>query len=134
MTKRSKYKSLDLPEEKECIWSDKKRPFFGLPLSFTRYTLYEELLIIDRGILFHRQDEIRLYRVIDLKMVRGPIQRFFGTGNVILLTGDAATPRFVLQDVLQPERLLRKLSDLAEIERKKARVGMLESIGPLDGF
>jgi len=134
MKKHSKNKALSLPEEKEHIWSDKKRPFFGLPLSFTRYTLYEDLLIIDRGILFHRRDEIRLYRVLDLKMICGPFQRLFGVGTVILLTGDAATPRFMLQDVLQPDRLLRKLSDLTEIERKKARVGVLESFGSFDTF
>jgi len=132
MKKPKHYKPLALPADRDPVWSDKKRPFFGMPLSFTSYTLYDDLLVIDRGILFRRRDEIRLYRVIDLKMICGPIQRFFGVGNVVLLTGDAATPRFVLQDVLQPERLLRKLSDLTETERKKARVGVLESLGPFD--
>lgn len=134
MMKRRKNKALSLPEDKDYIWSDKKRPLFGLPLSFTRYTLYEDLLIIDRGILFRRRDEIRLYRVLDLKMICGPMQQLFDVGNIILLTGDAATPRFVVQAVLQPERLLRKLSDLTEIERKKARVGILESFGSFESF
>lgn len=134
MKKHRKNKALSLPEDKEYIWSDKKRPVFGLPLSFTRYTLYEDLLIIDRGILFRRRDEIRLYRVLDLKMICGPVQQLFDVGNVVLLTGDALTPRFVVQAILQPERLLCKLSDLTEIERKKARVGVLESFGSFDAF
>ena len=28
------------------IWKDRKRPIFGLPLSFTRYRLTEEKLIV----------------------------------------------------------------------------------------
>lgn len=131
---RRKNKALAVPDVKEYIWSDKKRPFCGLPLSFTRYTLYEDLLVIDRGILFRRRDEVRLYRVLDLRMICGPIQQLFDVGTIVLLTGDAATPRFLVQSVLQPERLLSKLSDLAEIERRKARVGILESFGSFDTF
>ena len=32
------------------IWRDRKRPIFGLPLSFTVYTLLEDKLLIDTGI------------------------------------------------------------------------------------
>ena len=31
------------------IWKDKKRPIFGLPLSFTTYKLTEEKLLINTG-------------------------------------------------------------------------------------
>ena len=30
------------------IWKDRKRPIFGLPLSFTKYILTEEKLIINK--------------------------------------------------------------------------------------
>lgn len=134
MKKPNRYEYIQAPEQKDYIWTDKKRPFFGIPLSFTRYTVYADRVLIDRGFVFRRHDEIRLYRVMDLKVVQGPIQRLFGIGNVILLTADASTPRFVLQDVMQPKEVMMKLSDLAEEERKRVRVGVLESYGAFDSF
>ena len=35
----------------EIIWKDRKRPFMGLPLSFTRYELTEQKLLINTGFL-----------------------------------------------------------------------------------
>ena len=47
------------------IWKDRKRPIFGLPLSFTKYILTEEKLIINTGFLVKTEEEIRLYRMTD---------------------------------------------------------------------
>lgn len=33
------------------IWTDKKRTFLGLPISFTRYFLTEKKLIVRTGVL-----------------------------------------------------------------------------------
>lgn len=115
-----------IPEE-QPLWSDKKRPFFGLPLSFTRYTLYTDRLIIESGLLFRRHDEIRLYRVRDLKMNQGPLQQWFGVGNVILMSSDVSSPRFILSGILQPYDVFRTISDLAESERRRVGVGVIES-------
>ena len=38
------------------VWSDKKRPFLGLPISFTKYSLSEDKLYIETGFLNKRQE------------------------------------------------------------------------------
>ena len=38
-------------EKHEILWSDRKRPFLGLPLSFTVYSLTREKLTIRTGFL-----------------------------------------------------------------------------------
>lgn len=124
---RNRNRPLEHIAEETPLWSDKKRPFFGLPLSFTRYTLYPDRIIIERGFLFRHHDEIRLYRVRDLKMNRGPFQQWFGIGGVVLMTGDVSSPRFTLRDILQPEDVFRTISDLAESERRRVGVGVIES-------
>ena len=43
------------------IWSDRKRPIFGLPISFTKYILTDEKLLVDTGFLSRTQEEIRLF-------------------------------------------------------------------------
>ena len=49
----------------ESLWKDRKR-YFGLPLSFTRYSLSEDRLFISEGFLNIKDDEILLYRVRDI--------------------------------------------------------------------
>ena len=45
----------------EVLWSDRKRPVFGLPISFTKYTLFEEKLYITVKFLSMHEEEIRLF-------------------------------------------------------------------------
>ena len=44
----------------EFLWKDRKR-YFGLPLSFTRYSLSEDRLFTSVGFLNIKDDEILLY-------------------------------------------------------------------------
>ena len=43
------------------VWSDRKRIAFGLPWTFTKYTLTKEKLLIHTGMLNTQEDEVRLY-------------------------------------------------------------------------
>ena len=58
-------------------WSDRKRIIFGLPWTFTKYAATDEKLIIKSGILNIKEEEIRLYRVMDLTLHRTLFQRFW---------------------------------------------------------
>ena len=49
------------------LWKDRKR-HLGLPLSFTRYSLSEDRLFCETGLLNMKSDEILLYRVRDLRL------------------------------------------------------------------
>ena len=53
----------------KTVWKDRKRTVFGLPWSFTRYLLYENKLVIDVGLFSRTEDEIRLYRIMDITLV-----------------------------------------------------------------
>ena len=50
----------------EIVWKDRKRPFLGLPWSFTVYKLDEEKLYVKTGVLNLTEDEVRLYRIKDI--------------------------------------------------------------------
>lgn len=64
-------------EDLKIIWKDRKRPIFGLPLSFTKYTLLEDKLLIDTGFLSTKQEEVKLYRIMDVTLQRSLWQRIF---------------------------------------------------------
>ena len=65
----------------EYLWSDRRRRL-GLPLSLTRYSLSEDRLFLETGLLSTRCEEILLYRVRDLSMKISLGQRIFGVGTV----------------------------------------------------
>ncbi|MDR1061938.1 MAG: PH domain-containing protein, partial [Clostridiales bacterium] len=67
---------------KKIMWKDRKRTLFGLPWSFTKYSLTEEKLYLSRGFFTSTEDEIRLYRVLDLTLRRTLGEKLWGLGTI----------------------------------------------------
>ena len=103
----------------DIIWKDKKRPIFGLPLSFTRYFLTEEKLIINVGFLSKKEDEIRLYRMTDFSVTQKFFQRLFKVGNIHISSSDNMQGEFTIREIKNPYEVKEKLSDMVEKERQK---------------
>ena len=104
----------------ESLWSDRKR-YFGLPLSFTRYSLSEDRLFISEGFLNIKDDEILLYRVRDIDTRRSLWQRLFGVGTIIVVSSDKTMPNLVLQNVKDPvfvKELIHKQVEEMKIRRR----------------
>lgn len=104
------------------IWNDRKRPIFGLPLSFTKYTLLEDKLLIDTGLLSTKQEEVKLYRIMDVTLKRSFIQKIFGVGTIHCCSADKTTPEFDIVDIKNSFEVKEKISKMAEEQRDKKRV------------
>lgn len=113
-------------EKTEYVWKDRKRTLFGLPWSFTRYLLTEEKLIIDKGFFSRTEDEIRLYRIMDITLRRSLGERLFGLGTIHCCSGDKTSPEFDIKRVKQSRAVKEMLFDLVEKERLNRRVGLRE--------
>ena len=72
------------------VWKDRKRIIFGLPWSFTVYKLTEEKLFVETGFFSKKEEEIRLYRVMDLTLKRPFGQRIWGLGTIHCCTAELA--------------------------------------------
>ena len=112
--------------ERTIHWKDRKRTLFGLPWSFTRYSLTSEKLLIDVGFLRRNEEEIRLYRILDITLRRSLGQRIFGIGTIHCCSADKSTPEFDIKHVKKPVEVKNLLSDLVETEREKKRVSSRE--------
>lgn len=112
--------------EQSYIWRDRKRTIFGLPWSFTRYFLTEEKLIIDTGFFNRREEEIRLYRIMDVSLSRTLGERIFGLGTIHCCSGDKTCPEFDIKRVKESKRVKDTLSDLVEKQCLARRVGLRE--------
>ncbi len=100
------------------LWKDRKRPIFGLPISFTKYILTEEKLLIDTGIISRTQEEIRLYRITDFSVRQNLFQRIFGVGNIYISSSDNTQGEFIIHEVKKPYEVKELLSDMVEKERE----------------
>ena len=101
------------------LWKDKKRTLFGLPISFTKYTLTDEKLIIDTGFLSRKQEEVRLYRITDFSVKQNLIERIFRIGKIEISSSDNTQGEFILLGVKSPYEIKELLSDHVEKEREK---------------
>ena len=94
----------------------------GLPLSFTTYELDEERLFIRSGVFTRIEDEIRLYRIIDLTLKQTLWQRIFKVGTIHCCSSDSSTKEFDIISVKKPREVREQLSQLVEEQREKKRV------------
>lgn len=104
------------------VWKDRKRTLFGLPWSFTVYKLTKEKIMVTTGFLNKHEEEIRLYRIMDLALNRTLGQRIFGLGTIHVVSADKSTPEFDISRVKDSEKIKEMLSDMVEEERVRKRV------------
>ena len=110
------------------LWTDKKRTIFGLPLSFTRYTLDEERLYIRSGVFTIVEDEVRVYRILDVTLRQTLGQRIFGVGTLHCCSSDSSRKDFDIQSIKNPREVKNLLSELIEAQRMKKRVYYQEGL------
>lgn len=113
----------------DVVWKDRKRTLFGLPWSFTRYCLTKDKLLIDTGFLSRKEEEIRLYRILDITLKRPLNQRVWGLGTIVLNTADKSTPVFTIRRVKKAKEIKEMLSDMVENERDEKRISAREFMG-----
>lgn len=120
-------------EQNEILWRERKRlTFFGLPWTFTVYRLTKDRLLIKRGFFTTREDEVRLYRILDISLKRTLIQKIFGLGNIQCHSSDKTMGHFEIINVKRSYDVKNLLSDLIEKERMEKRVSNREFISDMD--
>ena len=110
----------------DLIWYDRKRTFLGLPWSFTKYSLTEDRLFIESGFLNTNEDEVRLYRIMDVSLKRSLGQRLFGLGTIHCCSADKTMMDFDINSIKQPKKVKEMLSEAVEKERQAKRVANRE--------
>lgn len=109
--------------QNELLWKDRKRTkFFGLPWTFTVYRLTEDRLLIKRGFFTTHEDEVRLYRILDISLKRTLLQKIFGLGSIICHSSDKTMGDFEIVNIKHSYDVKNLLSDLVEKERMSKRV------------
>ncbi len=119
--------------ENQELWRDRKR-ILGMPLSFTRYSVEDERVITKAGLLRTEVNEILLYRILDIRLVRTLGQKLCGVGTITLYTADSNQSTFELKNIKKPDKVRRFLSKIIEQRREEKRVQGKEMFGVAGGI
>ena len=106
----------------DYLWKDRKRTFLGLPWSFTTYRLTEDKLLLKAGLFTTQEDEVRLYRILDMSLKRTLGQKIFNIGTIFVISADKTLPEFELKNVKNPSMVKELLSETVEKCRMKKKV------------
>ena len=109
------------------LWHDRKR-HFGLPISFTKYSMSEDRLFVETGFFNLEQNEVRLYRILDLQLKRSLGQRIFGVGSIIVSSSDKSLGTFEIRNVKHSANVKEMLSVQVEQQREAKRVYTRENM------
>ena len=110
--------------EPAVVWKDRKR-ICGLPITFTKYSMSEDRLFLETGLLNTRQEEVILYRVRDISLTISLWQRIFRVGSVLVQSSDKSLPRLLLKNIREPhgvKELIHKQVEEMKLARR-LRVG-----------
>ena len=114
--------------------------FFGLPFTFTKYTIKEDIITIKKGLLRTQEDDCYMYKVQDVRHTATLVEKLFGLGTVICYTGDTTNPELVLSHVKNSKAIKDFIFRVSEDDRMKRRTmnmlnigaGQMEDVDPVD--
>lgn len=114
-------------------WKDRKR-YLGIPLSFTKYRLEKNRLFVSKGLFTTVEDELVMYRVLDVRLRRTFMDKLFGVGTVILYTADETNKELKLEKIKTSKEIRDLISEIAESERAKLGIKGKELYGVSDSY
>ena len=85
-------------------WSDRSR-ILGMPITFTKYSMSDDRIFCEKGLLSVKFEEILLYRVRDISMKITLGQRIFGVGSILLQSSDKTSPVLELKNIKNPREV-----------------------------
>ena len=110
------------------LWKDRKH-YLWFPFSFTKYRVQNDRLYKEVGLFTTVSDEILLYRIIDMSVVRTFAQKIFGTGTIKVFTRMNSEKIVLLENIKHPKEVKEFLSRIVEADRVKRNVVGKEFFG-----
>ena len=114
--------------KQDLNWYDRKRLWCGLPWTFTKYGMSDDRLFVQTGLFNTHEMEVRLYRILNLRLDRSLSQRIFGLGSIHIDSSDRDLKKFELKNIRDCQGVKELLSEQVEIERKRNRVYSRENL------
>lgn len=127
--------------EETTVFQERKRwVFFGLPFTFTKYTVKDDVITVNSGLLKTFENDCYMYKVQDVEHTATLFEKIFGLGTVVCYTGDTTHPKLLLEHIKHSKEVKNYILTASEKARIKRRTvntldigsGMMDDISPED--
>ena len=103
--------------------------FLGLPFTFTRYMVKEDMITIAEGLLKTVENDCYMYKVQDVTHSASLMEKMFKLGTVTCFTGDTTHPQLVLEHIKNSRQIKEFILRQSEEERLRRRTVNMVDIG-----
>lgn len=117
---------------------EKKRwLFLGLPFTFTKYMIKEDMITVDTGVFTKVENDCYMYKVQDVEHTASIWERMVGLGTIVCYTGDTTHLKLLIEHIRNSKAIKEFILKESEEARLKRRtVNMLDigsgEIGDID--
>jgi len=118
-----------VPGGERHIWSGRPSKLLSPIRAITRrYKLTNERLQIDSGFVGRQHQEIDLYRVQDVEVRQGVLQRSLDKGDIWVFSSDRSDDFIKLANVSDPMRAKDLIRHASRLERQRRRVLLRDEV------
>ncbi|MCR4595350.1 MAG: PH domain-containing protein [Lachnospiraceae bacterium] len=116
-------------EEKKQYVARKRWLLFGLPFTFTKYTIGEDVLTIDTGFFTRNENDCYMYKVQDVQYSASLLERMAGLGTITCFTGDTTDPKLEIRHIKKSKEIKNFILEASEKARVRRRTMNMLNIG-----
>ncbi len=106
--------------------------FLGLPFTFTKYTIKEDIITVDTGLFKTVENDCYMYKVQDVQHSATLIEKMFRLGTVVCFTGDTTHPQLILEHIKNSRTIKDFILEQSEQARLRRRTVNMLDIGSGD--
>lgn len=111
----------DRADETTVIKERKRWLFFGLPFTFTTYRLGGKALTLRKGFFTTTEDDIQLFRILDVSVRRSLMQKIVGIGTLTVMSTDKTHPSLEIKNIKRCRDFKAAVDERVEKERLRLR-------------
>ena len=101
---------------------EKKRwLFLGLPFTFTKYVIKEDMITVDTGVFTKVENDCYMYKVQDVEHTASIWERMVGLGTIVCYTGDTTHPKLLIEHIRNSKAIKEFILKESEEARLKRR-------------
>ena len=109
---------------------EKKRwLFLGLPFTFTKYVIKEDMITVDTGVFTKVENDCYMYKVQDVEHTASIWERMAGLGTIVCYTGDTTHPKLLIEHIRNSKAIKEFILKESEEARLKSRTVNMLDIG-----